>query len=202
MIVRIVDDMLYEHVPDFDPEPDDLIVITAENCDLALAELSREDAEAASSARAPFTGVDVEPSEARAFQAYEIKAPENGMTDWTPAWRMQNIWNAEFGAFIAYNQFVTAVRIPSETIGFWVTWNLDHYAAHLSRMGEEEADRLVRGYIRQNADLLVYGPTYAKTANPDGERSASWWRVHDAILRGYLRFRIHIADAPDMPAAA
>jgi hypothetical protein len=39
--------MVYEELPDPDPEPDDLIVITAQNCGAAIAEFEREDTEAA-----------------------------------------------------------------------------------------------------------------------------------------------------------
>lgn len=40
-------EMVYEELPDPDLEPDDLIVITAQNCGAAIAEREREDAEAA-----------------------------------------------------------------------------------------------------------------------------------------------------------
>jgi hypothetical protein len=153
--------------------------------------------------RGPLAACAIDPSEALEGPGYEVLVG-TGALGWHEATLSGKKWHtADTGVFLAYGRSVTAVRIPAETIRRWVTSNLENYALMVPAAGEETADATVREHIRLNADLLIYGATYEKPMAADAERSESWWRVHDAILRGYLRFRIHLdVDGPDLPAAA
>ena len=200
MILRIVDDMLYEHVPDFDPEPDDLIDITAENCDLALAEFAREDATAQTyvdaSETSPFDGVAINPSEVLPFHAYEVLVG-TGKTGWRRGVFLDRKWlDADSYEFLAFQGSVTCVRIPAVHIGKCVKQTMDCYKTLLPRDGEEETDARCRNVICHGANWLACGVEHdnLKAAAPLTDRSDSWWRVHDAILRGYYRFKIHVPD--------
>lgn len=144
---------------------------------------------------APFDEVDIEPSEARQGAIYEVLVG-TGFLGWQTATHSRGKWYAEPGThFLAYQSSVTSVRIPRSVIGGHVKQVLVCYRSALPAAGEEIADRDAREVIRGAADFVVYGAADSYDMADASERSTSWWRVHDAVLRGYLRFRVHIDDS-------
>jgi hypothetical protein len=144
--------------------------------------------------RGPIGACLIDLSETREARTYEVLVG-NGETGWHEAtMSKRKSWD-----FLAYPGSVTAVRVPAEDIHRWVTSALDRYSASLPAVGEEAAHAEVRSSIRSRVDWLFHGAAL----EVDAERSESWWRVHDAVHGGFLRFYIHLdVDGPDIPAAA
>lgn len=155
----------------------------------------------ASEKRNSVEAVDIDPSEALQGGVYEILVG-TGYLGWKTSTPCKGKWHAEPGChFLAYQSSVTRVRIHGSIVGEQVTNVLRYYAELLPELGEEQADAKCRDDIRRAADWLIYRDVTFSPRDPV-EHSESWWRVHDAILRGYLRWKIHIDDTPPRLAAA